>query len=162
MHRTVAELLPGDAWRIEEHLLRLSPEDRSMRFGAGVVTDASLRAYVGRIRFGHDIVLGLLSQRGGLFGLAHGCVYDHRGQVHVEAAFSVDAPWRGQGLGHALMAAVRLRASALDCDLTVLVGLCAARNWPMRRVFEGGGLELQREDGDIHARGWVPGTRALR
>lgn len=155
MHRITADLHPCDAGRITAHLLRLSPEDRSLRFAAGVVTDETVRAYVGRIRFGHDLVLGLVSQCGQVFGLAHGCVFDHRGQLHIEAAFSVDAAWRGLGLGKALMDAVQVRASERAGGRTALVGSCATRNWPMRRIFEGAGLTLQREDDELHAHGWV-------
>ena len=96
-----------------------------MRFAAGVVTDETIRAYVQRIRFGHDVVLGLVSQRGQVYGFAHGCIFEQRGRLHVEVAFSVDAAWRG-----------------------------AARNWPMRRLFEGAGLALRREDDEVHAHGW--------
>ena len=155
MFRITADLQAGDTDRIAAHLLRLSPEDRSMRFSAGVVTDDTIRQYVGRIRIGHDLVLGLVSQRGHLFGLAHGCVFEQGGQVHVEAAFSVDAPWRGVGLGKTLMQALQSRASERANQRVALVGMCATRNWPMRRIFEGAGLALQREDDEMHARGWV-------
>lgn len=156
-----------DRVRIEAHLLSLNADDRSLRFSAGVVTDDSIRAYVARIRFGHDMVLGLVSQRGLLFGLAHGCVYDSRGQLHVEAAFSVDAAWRGFGLGTALMDAVKQQAQNIATDRTALVGLCSARNRPMRRIFESAGLAMQREGDEVHAHAWVnapssaePGQRA--
>jgi GNAT superfamily N-acetyltransferase len=155
MHRITADLQASDADRIEAHLLRLAPEDRSLRFSAGVVTDQAVRAYVGRIRFGHDLVLGLVSQRGVLFGFAHGCVFHQRGQMHVEAAFSVDAAWRGVGLGKALMEAVQSRASERARERAALVGMCATRNWPMRRIFEGAGLTLHREEDEIRAHGWV-------
>jgi GNAT superfamily N-acetyltransferase len=155
MFRTTADLQASDTDRILAHLLRLSPEDRSLRFSAGLVTDTTIRAYAARIRFGQDLVLGLLSQRGQLFGLAHGCVFDHRGQAHIEAAFSVDADWRGAGLGKALMAAVCRRACERACERTALVGQCALRNLPMRRLFEGAGLTLRREDDELHAHRWV-------
>jgi GNAT superfamily N-acetyltransferase len=155
MYRITADLQAGDTDRIAAHLLRLSPEDRSMRFSSGVVTDESIRRYVGRIRIGHDLVLGLVSQRGHLFGLAHGCVFEQSGQLHVEAAFSVDAAWRGVGLGKALMEALQQRASERASERVALVGMCAPRNWPMRRIFEGAGLALHREDDEMHARGWV-------
>ncbi len=160
MHRITVDLQASDTDRIAAHLLRLAPEDRSLRFSAGVVTDETIRGYVGRIRFGHDLVLGLVSQRGHVFGLAHGCVF-HRGrQLHIEAAFSVDAAWRGVGLGKALMKAVQLRASDCASERAALVGMCATRNWPMRRIFEGAGLTLQREEDEMRAHGWVLPRRA--
>jgi GNAT superfamily N-acetyltransferase len=155
MHCTPIDLQICDAGRIADHLLRLSPEDRSLRFSSGVVTDQTICAYAGRIRFGNDLVLGLVSQRGQVFGLAHGCVFRQHGQLHIEAAFSVDAAWRGVGLGKALMDALRLRASERAGERVALIGMCAARNWPMRRVFESAGLTLRREDDDMHAHAWV-------
>lgn len=155
MFRITADLHAGDTDRISAHLLRLSAEDRSMRFCAGVVTDETIHRYIGRMRFGHDLVLGLVSQRGLLFGLAHGCVFEQGGQVHVEAAFSVDAPWRGLGLGTTLMEALQQRAREWASERVALVGMCAPRNWPMRRIFEGAGLALHREDDEMHAHGWV-------
>jgi GNAT superfamily N-acetyltransferase len=160
MYRITADLQASDTDRIAAHLLRLSPDDRSLRFSAGVVTDDSICAYAGRIRFGHDLVLGLVSQRGHLFGLAHGCVFLQHKQLHIEAAFSLDAEWRGVGLGKALMEAMQSRVGEQACERAALVGMCATRNWPMRRIFEGAGLTLQREEEEIHARGWVLPRRA--
>jgi GNAT superfamily N-acetyltransferase len=161
MYRITVDLQAGDTDRIAAHLLRLAPEDRSLRFSAGVVTDEAIRAYVGRIRFGHDLVLGLVSKRGLVFGLAHGCVFHQRGQMHIDAAFSVDAAWRGVGLGKALMEAVQLRASERASERAALVGMCATRNWPMRRIFEGAGLTLRREENEMRAHGWVLPRRAI-
>lgn len=164
MHRIATVLQPSDTERIEAHLLRLCPEDRSLRFSAGVVTDESIRAYVNRIRFGNDVVLGLVGQLGCLFGLAHGSVYTWQGQLQVEAAFSVDREWRGQGLGKALMQAVQALAAERASRELTLLGLCAARNWPMRRIFEGAGFSLRREDDEILAQGRIlpraPGSAA--
>lgn len=163
MHRTITDLKACDKQRIQAHLLRLSSEDRSLRFSAGLVTDDAIRAYVDRIRFDHDVVLGLLGQCGRLFGLAHGCVYTWQGQPQIEAAFSVDIEWRGHGLGQALMQTMKCRASDQATQQVAMLGTCAVRNWPMRRIFETAGLTLRREDDEMHARGWItPLTDAAR
>lgn len=146
----VATLNHTDAERIESHLLRLDPRDRSLRFAAGLVTDLTIVGYVGTIRFGRDAVLGLLDERGAVVGLAHGCLYAGReGQLHVEMAFSVDAEWRGQRFGALLMR--RLEAMAVERGAAALVGICVARNLPMRRIFERAGMQLTREDDELHA-----------
>ena len=137
----------ADSARIQAHLLRLRPEDRSLRFSAGLVTDETLGRYVAGIRFGHDLAMGLVNDRGVLVGFAHGCVYDVRSRTRVEAALSLDAEWRGQGFGTRLMAALQTRA---DAD-AALVGTCAVRNLPMRRIFARAGMALTREDDEIHA-----------
>ena len=94
----------ADGARIEDHLLRLSPADRSLRFAAGVVTDETIRRYVAGIRFGSDAVLGIVDERGELVAFAHGCVYSVGKPARVKVAFNVDAGRRGRGWGAGLMA----------------------------------------------------------
>lgn len=151
MHAPIAVLQAKDRPGIEAHLLRLSAEDRSLRFAAGLVTDTMIRRHVDQLHFERDHVLGLVSLRGQVFGLAHGAVFVHAGRQHVELAFSVDAEWRRHGLGHRLMAALLARVGAACGDVVVL-GRCGARNLPMRRVFEAGQLLLRRDLDEIEAR----------
>lgn len=151
MYAPIAPLQAMHRPYIEAHLLRLSAEDRSLRFAAGLVTDAMIHRYVARLDFGHDHLLGLVSLRGLVFGLAHGAVFTHAGRPHVELAFSVDAAWRRHGLGHRLMQALLAQVGAEGGEVVVL-GRCGARNLPMRRVFEEGRLQLHRELDEIEAR----------
>jgi len=151
MHCPIARLQADDAPRVLDHLLRLSAEDRSLRFAAGVVTDAAICRYVASIPFDRDLVLGLVSQRGLVFGLVHGCAFAVRGSRHVEAAFSVDAPWRGRGLATQLMLALRARLASDIDDNGAIVATCAARNLPMRSVFGHAGMTLSRIEDEIHA-----------
>lgn len=140
----------GDAPRIAEHFARLSPDDRALRFNSSLIDDAQLKRYVGQMRFGVDVVLGLVDARGSVVGIAHGCVFAARGQRCIEAAFSVDAAYRGRGHGGALMHA--LQAAAPGQCVSAIVGICAARNLPMRRIFQGAGMTLTREDDEFQAR----------
>jgi GNAT superfamily N-acetyltransferase len=156
MFRSMTPLLRCDATRIEDHLLRLCAEDRSLRFAAGLVTDETIRRYVAGIPFERDLVLGLVSQRGSVFGLVHGCVFTAGGRSFVEAAFSIDAMWRRHGLATALMQALTVRvAERADAAGATIVGSCAARNLPMRAVFGHAGMTLHREEDEIHAHGLV-------
>lgn len=145
----IVALQAADADRIAAHLLRLSPEDRSLRFAAGLVTDQTVCAYVGRMRFASDAVFGLIDAGGAVVGLAHGCLFETRGKPLIECAFSIDAALRGQGFGARLMA---LLADFAARRGAALVGLCHVRNLPMRRIFERAGLTLTREDDELHAR----------
>ncbi len=146
---TVTPLHRTDAGPVESHLLRLDTRDRSLRFAAGLVTDETIACYVARIPFGHDAVLGLRDDHGSIVGLAHGCLYAGReGRLHVEMAFSIDVEWRGQGFGALLMR--RLEALAAAKGASALVGMCVARNLPMRRIFEHAGMQLTREDDELH------------
>ena len=139
-----------DALRVAAHFMRLSPEDRGLRFNASLADDAQMARYVGQIRFGEDIVLGLVDATGRVVGVAHGCVFEAGGERRVEAAFSVDRALRGRGLGTTLMRS--LQAAASQRGAAVIVGLCAARNRPMRQIFERAGMTLRRDEDEVHAR----------
>ncbi len=149
----ITDLQDFDRERIEAHLLRLSADDRSSRFSAGLVTDDTIRRYVSGLRFNHDLLLGLVSQRGVLFGFAHGCIYAAGALQRVEAAFSVDAEWRKRGLGSRLMVALKQRALQRAMPPAEVCGQCAVRNLAMRRIFAGAGLTLTRADDEMLAHG---------
>ena len=78
---TVRQVQPSDLPRIR-HLLRLSADDRSLRFSAGVVRDDTVRVHVARIRLGHDVVHCLVDRDDTVLGLARGCVYQVHGGLH--------------------------------------------------------------------------------
>lgn len=146
---TLVTLSAADVQRIVDHLLRLAPEDRSLRFAAGLVTDDTIRRYGGGIRFGRDAAFGLIDAAGTVVGVAHACLYEVRGVRTIEASFSVDAAWRGQGCGSRLMRAVEAHAAAVGA--AVLVGQCATKNTPMRRIFDRVGMLLTRCEDELHA-----------
>lgn len=152
---TVKAAKVSDLSRIQDHLLRLSADDRSRRFSAGVVADDTIRAYVSRMRVGHDLVFCLLDREHSVVGLAHGCAYQARGSAHVEVAFSVDAAWRGRGWGTRLMQAVQEQARS--AGVQHVLGLCSVRNLPMRRIFERADMQLTREEDEMHAHRELPG-----
>ena len=149
MTPTIIALRAKDLEQIEAHFLRLAPQDRSLRFSAGLVTDETIRRYVAGIRFDRDAVFGLIDAAGSIVGVAHGCVYSVAGHVHVETAFSLDAAWRHQGHGSRLMRTVAAFASGEGAQ--TLVAICSARNLPMRRICERAGMAIAREEDEIHA-----------
>jgi RimJ/RimL family protein N-acetyltransferase len=155
----IRQVQPSDLPGIQNHLLRMSADDRSLRFSAGVVKDDTIVAYVSSVRLDHDVVICLFNDHHKVVGLAHGCVYPVQSRLYVEAAFSIDAAWRGQGWGTRLMQSVQVQARALGAKR--VLGLCAVRNLPMRRVFEGAGMQLERLDDEIHAHCEPPALAAV-
>lgn len=138
-----------DATQVLAHFIRLSAPDRSQRFWGALVTDDSIAHYVLGLRFADDFVLGL-RHGGTLIGVSHGARYSERGLPVLEAAFSIDDTWRGLGLGTLLMQS--MLAAAAQAGVHALVGMCAARNLRMRRIFEGAAMALTREEDEWHAR----------
>lgn len=149
MSLPIRVLQAADAARIEEHLLRLDPVDRSLRFAAGVVTDETIRRYVAGIRFGIDAVLAMADEAGAVVAFAHGCVYSVGKRSRVEVAFSVDADRRGKGLASQLMAEARRFAESIGAHS--VLGMCLARNAPMCQIFVNAGMTMTREDDEVHA-----------
>ncbi len=96
-----------------------------------------------------DFVLGLRHDDL-LIGVAHGARYTERERPALEAAFSIDEPWRGHGLGTLLMRGVI--AAAAQAGVHEVVGMCVVRNVRMRRIFEGAAMALTREEDEWHAR----------
>lgn len=150
MHIMIIPLVRRDRPRVQAHLQHLACADRSLRFAAGLVTDDTISRYVDALNFEHDLLLGHVSLCGRVIALVHGAVFMLQGQRHVEAAFSVDAEWRGQGMGRQLMRAVLARTETTGGG--TLVGRCSARNRPMRRLFEQAQCTLTREDDELAAR----------
>jgi RimJ/RimL family protein N-acetyltransferase len=149
MSLPILRLCALDAPALEAHMLRLSEQDRSLRFAAGLVTDETVRRYVAGIDFERDLVLGIVDSDGTLVACAHGCVYTVAGKLRIEAAFSVDAALRRSGLCARLMAALEHGAQAMRAE--ALVAMCVARNLPMRRCFERAGMRTSREEDEVHA-----------
>ena len=61
----------GDAPRITAHLMRLSADDRALRFNSALTDEAQIARYVGQMRFGEDLILGLVDAAGRVVGVAH-------------------------------------------------------------------------------------------
>jgi GNAT superfamily N-acetyltransferase len=79
------------------HFLALPTRDRSLRFGAAVAPEL-VAAYVDRIDFGRDAVLGVRDDQRTLVGVAHVAVENSLAEVGL----SVLPASRGRGIGAAL------------------------------------------------------------
>ncbi|WP_062017599.1 GNAT family N-acetyltransferase [Aureimonas sp. AU4] len=138
-------LAPKDAARFGDHLLRLDAASRRLRFG-GAVNEDFIRAYAERV-LGSATVIGLFVA-GELRGAAELHTLDDAGE-RAEAAFSLEAPLRGAGLGGAFFA--NLRRVAERAGVRRLVFQCLAENRAMLAVGRRNGAELRFEGGEAHA-----------
>jgi GNAT superfamily N-acetyltransferase len=111
----------ADAAAIEQHLLRLQPEDRYSRFH-GPASDEHVRGYVGRLSWSAHAAIGAF-ERGHLVGIGE-IAYDKPFlPTAAEIAVSVDGGLRGRGVGRELIErAVRAAAwrGAESCKLHFL------------------------------------------
>ena len=113
------------------HLLRLGAEDRRLRFG-GYVGEERLRAYCRRLdRHPGSLVLGCFIA-GELRGVGELKPIKGTWPRAAELAVSVEAPFRGRGLGTELCR--RLLVRARNRFITRLYMLCLSDNRPVQRM----------------------------
>lgn len=110
----VRELSRNERPSLERHLLLLEPEDRRLRFGVPLPSDA-VREYAARIDFERDVVFGVTGEDMHLLGAGHLA----RAAGHAELGVSVLPGHRGRGIGGALLTRAHMHA----------------RNWGVRSLF---------------------------
>lgn len=101
----VRSVWPSEMQAVERHLLRLSHEDRRMRFGRPV-SHEFIRSHVTGLRGAECIVkcayVGDVCRGVGEIHLLNGAGYD------AEAALSVEHAWQGQGIGDLILKSLLL------------------------------------------------------
>ncbi len=144
----VRRLGGGDRDRLAAHLLRLGAEDRRLRFG-GHAGDARVRAYAARLEPRGCVVLGWFAA-GELRGVGELKPIEGAWPRAAELAVSVEAPFRGRGLGAELCR--RLVVRARNRFITRLYMLCLPDNRPVQRIARGLGGALAFYQGEVEAR----------
>lgn len=139
---SIRKLWPTDMPRFREHLLRLDPESRRSRFAMGA-SDDFVRRYAER-SFALDAVM---------FGYFEGSQLRAAAELRgigwreAEAAFSVEAACRGQGVGTALFS--RLVTTARNRHLRRIYMSCLAGNRAMQSLARKFEAELVFESDDV-------------
>ena len=107
---TIRKIVPAERQDFLDHLTRLDPLSRFMRFG-GVVSDAALARHAARALGGRNVLVGYFVD-GVIRAVAELYPLPRRPgkPVAAEAAFSVEREWQGEGIGTALMRHIRLLA----------------------------------------------------
>jgi len=144
MQIPIRELWPSDRVSLCEHLLALRSDDRRLRFGTPL-SDYSVREYVKRIGFDHDVVFGVADEDLRLLGVAHLARMDR----HAELGVSVLEGHRGRGIGGALLARAHLRAR--NWRVASLFMHCLTENAAMMRLARRQGMAIVAEAGEADA-----------
>lgn len=148
------KLLPTEGPLLADHLIRLGPEDRRLRFGGMFLRDDAVRRYVDSIDWAHSWHVGRIEE-GGLRAVVQLSVPRETGFVGApwlrpgaaEFAVSVEKKWQRRGLAtHLLGQAVVVARNRHVRDLYML---CLPENEPMRRLARKAGIRLVFEDGEI-------------
>lgn len=159
MHRTdgqpvvIRRIWSCERDRVREHLLRLDPEDRHLRFG-GAPSVASIEAYVRRIDWARALMVGC--EVGGIpRGLGELKPLRQKDWPPMaEVAVTVEKAWQGHGIGTRLFR--RLATLAANRGVRRLYVLCLARNERMRHIVLHYDAELSRYESDIEGQIRLP------
>src|SRR5471032_1381180 len=94
------KLLPYEMWRLREHLLRLSPADRRLRF-FNAVGDVFIAEHCRRVACLGAVVIGYFE-----LGVLRGAAELHRGENlgdRAELALTVESEWQAHHVGTELL-----------------------------------------------------------
>lgn len=138
-------LWPTETDTFRDHLLRLDPESRRMRF-AHSVSDAFIVEYARRMTAYGSLVYGHLVD-GELRGAAELRRLGDIWGEEAEAAFSVERPYQSHGIGTDMMGRV-LRA-ARNRNIRRLYMSCLAENDKMQAIARKHDALLRFEAGDV-------------
>ncbi len=141
--------------KYREHLLRLRPDQRRLRFGTSVA-NARIVEFVEGIDPDKTHILGLFGVDLELVAAVHIAIIDTGA---VELAFSVDAPFCRCGIGKALMD--RALSWARNRGYSRVHVHCLTENFPMRRLARGAGMALTTEGGETNALIELPSATPL-
>jgi len=143
----IRKLLPAERHLLVEHLLRLDPLSRFMRFG-GVVSDAAIARHATRVMSGDACALGYFVE-GELRAAAelHPLPKRPGKPAAAEAAFSVERPWQGKGIGSALMRYLVLLAQNRGIEELQVVFL--PNNAPMKHLAVHHAANFSMDDEEV-------------
>lgn len=133
----------SDAPLILSHYLRLSKEDRYLRF-CSALSDYAITQFVNELMdFADGVAFGIMTD-GELVGVAYvGKIYEQDGRDTAEAGFSIDAEHRGEGHASLLMSAIigycrgrRVQTLFMSCLRENKRMQTIARNFGLRVIID--------------------------
>jgi GNAT superfamily N-acetyltransferase len=141
----IRKLWIGEAAKYRDHVLRLDPESRHNRFGAGV-SEEFVRNYVDLCISLDGMVHGFFID-GAMRGAAELRPLGTRFPRQAEAALSVEKPWQSHGVGSALLR--RTLLAARNRGFRLLHMACLANNRRMQQLARKFDAELSFDFGNV-------------
>jgi RimJ/RimL family protein N-acetyltransferase len=146
----IRSLPPTEFCKYRDHLLRLSAEDRRLRFSHRL-DDAAIEGFVGSLRPTQNHIFVIEDEQGRVVAVVQLAL---REGADAELAFSVDAAYRGQGLAHDL--ARRAILWARNRRLRSVYMSCMAENLPVRKLAHKLGMRSELDSGEADAKLMLP------
>jgi RimJ/RimL family protein N-acetyltransferase len=148
MSITIRKVPSLQLYQYTEHLLRLSPVDRQLRFG-NAMSDEAIKRYVDTQYRIKQIVLGAYDDQNSIVAAIE-IVFDTTKYMPInefaELGLSVQEGHRGDGLGTELFK--RAVVIAQNRHVTKLVSHCLTRNRWMMRIAKNNGMTVESDSGD--------------
>lgn len=146
----VRELHAGHREEILQHLLKLSDEDRRLRFGTQT-TDEVIEHYVERLDFNKDAIFGIFNMNLTLVGMAHlAYLPETKGRARAaEFGVSVLPEGRSQGFGTGLLQ--RSAVHSRNTRIETLYVHCLSNNKAMMNLAQKAGMRVEYAYGDADA-----------
>ena len=146
----IRELHAGHREKIRLHLIGLSDEDRSLRFGMHT-SDAVINQYVSGINFVNDSIFGVFDSQLNLIGYAHLAypISPSASASTAEFGVSVSKEGRGKGIGSALFK--RAAIHARNTNIKVLYVHYLSRNKVMMHIAKKAGMAIEFAYGEADA-----------
>jgi RimJ/RimL family protein N-acetyltransferase len=147
----VRELHAGHREKIKSHLLGLSEEDRTLRFGMHT-SDEVISSYIEKIDFLNDSIFGVFDSTLQLVGFAH-LAYplssNSSKNKTAEFGVSVSRSGRGQGVGSALFK--RAAIHARNTQIEILYVHCLSSNKVMMHIAKKAEMDIEFAYGEADA-----------
>lgn len=144
----VRKLMARESKSLERHLLRLSAEDRRLRFGYATSAPA-IAAYVKAMDWGKTWAIGAFSGAR-LCGIVELTRCDPWWAMGAELSVSVEKRYQNRGLGTRLVAETLLIARNRGFRTVYL--LCLPENRPIQRIARKFDGQLTAVEGELEAR----------
>ncbi|MEL6225676.1 MAG: GNAT family N-acetyltransferase [Pseudomonadota bacterium] len=142
----IRKIMASETQAFCEHLLRLDPDNRRMRF-AHAVSDSFIRDYADRMCDLGSIIYGGFDTKGALRAAAELRKLGPDWNRSAETAFSVETPYQARGLGTLLMG--RVIRAARNRGVQHLYMSCLAENAPMQTIAKKHSASLRFEYGEV-------------
>jgi RimJ/RimL family protein N-acetyltransferase len=154
---TTRLLITAEQGLYRDHLLRLSPDDRRLRFFAPLDDDAIIE-FVAGLNSRETRIIACFDNRLAVIAAVQVAVIKGKGRL-AEFAFSVDEAERGRGLATTLMKRALLWVRNRNIPRAHMH--CLAENHPVRRMALRLGMSVSSDTGDSEAAMDLPLPTAL-
>lgn len=142
---TIRKLWSTESAKLRDHLLRLDPANRRMRF-AHAVSDQFIADYASRLPDMGSVIYAYIEDRE-VRAVAELRRLHNNWAPEAEAAFSVERPWQNRGIGNELMG--RVIRSARNRGVNRLMMSCLAENRKIQTIAKKHEAQLTFEQGDV-------------